>query len=148
MSAEDGAVYTMIPRLTTADANRSKIHLLESVLLANGSETLPSLRHDIDVITAAAARLGDCRLIVIDPVSAYLEGDGPQVIWSDELVPITVEEALWPRLGGPDSSEGEAPNDARRRPSSRCQPAPRQSGGRLFVDHAQSRPFTDRRRHS
>jgi hypothetical protein len=38
--------------------------------LANGSETLPTLRANIDAITAAAARLGDCRLIVIDPVSA------------------------------------------------------------------------------
>jgi hypothetical protein len=26
-------------------------------------------------------------------------GDGPRVIWSDEPVPITVEEALRPRLG-------------------------------------------------
>ena len=65
---------TIVPRLTTAGADLSKVHLLESVILANGSETLPSLRHDIDAITAAAARLGDCRLIVIDPVSAYLKG--------------------------------------------------------------------------
>ena len=40
----------------------------------NGSEKLPSLGADIDAITAAAVRLGDCRLIVIDPVSAYLNG--------------------------------------------------------------------------
>jgi hypothetical protein len=34
----------------------------------------PKLRTDVVAITAAAARLADCRLIVIDPVSAYLSG--------------------------------------------------------------------------
>ncbi len=36
----------------------------------NLREASPSLRADIAAITAAAAGLGDCRLIVIDPVSA------------------------------------------------------------------------------
>ena len=74
MSAEDDPARTIVPRLTAAGADLAKVHILESVILANGSETLPSLRADIDAITAAAARLGDCRLIVIDPVSAYLKG--------------------------------------------------------------------------
>ena len=74
MSAEDDPARTIVPRLMAAGADLAKVHILESVVLANGSETLPSLRADIDAITAAAARLGDCRLIVIDPVSAYLKG--------------------------------------------------------------------------
>ncbi len=74
MSAEDDPTRTIVPRLIAAGADLTKVHVLESVILANGSETLPSLRADIDAITAGAARLGDCRLIVIDPVSAYLEG--------------------------------------------------------------------------
>ncbi len=74
MSAEDDPARTIVPRLVAAGADLTRIHILESVILANGSEALPSLRADIDAITAAAARLGDCRLIVIDPVSAYLEG--------------------------------------------------------------------------
>ena len=57
-----------------AAADLSKIRLLESIVLASGDEVLPNLRADIDAITAAAAGLGDCRLIVIDPVSAYLNG--------------------------------------------------------------------------
>jgi hypothetical protein len=90
MSAEDGAAATIIPRLDTAGANRSKIHLLESVILADGAETLPSLRVDIDVITAATARLGDCRLIVIDPVSAYLKGvdDNRNAVLRGVLAPL------------------------------------------------------------
>ena len=74
MSAEDDPARTIAPRLMAAGADLTKIHVLESVIHANGSEALPSLRADIDTITAAAARLGDCRLIVIDPVSAYLNG--------------------------------------------------------------------------
>jgi RecA-family ATPase len=74
LSAEDAAAETVIARLTTSGANLAEIHLLESVIIGNGSEALPRLRYDIDVITAAAARFGDCKLIVIDPVSSYLKG--------------------------------------------------------------------------
>jgi hypothetical protein len=74
MSAEDDPARTIAPRLVAAGADLAKIHVIESVILANGSETLPSLRADVDTISAAAARLGDCRLIVIDPVTAYLKG--------------------------------------------------------------------------
>jgi hypothetical protein len=74
MSAEDDPARTIVPRLVAAGAELSKIHVIESVILADGLETLPSLRADVDAISAAAARLGDCRLIVIDPVSAYLKG--------------------------------------------------------------------------
>ncbi len=74
MSAEDDPARTIVPRLTAAGAELAKVHFLDSVILADGSETFPSLRADIDAITAVAARLGDCRLIVIDPVSAYLKG--------------------------------------------------------------------------
>ena len=71
MSAEDDPNRTIVPRLEAAGADLTKVHILESIILANGFETLPSLRADVDAITAAAVRLGDCRLIVIDPVSAY-----------------------------------------------------------------------------
>ena len=74
MSAEDDPARTILPRLVAGGADLARIHILESVILANGAETLPSLRADIDAITTAATTLGDCRLIVIDPVSAYLKG--------------------------------------------------------------------------
>jgi hypothetical protein len=80
-----------VPRLIAAGADLTKVHVLESVILANGSETLPSLRADIDAITAGATRLGDCRLIVIDPVSAYLEGvdDNRNVALRGVLTPLS-----------------------------------------------------------
>jgi len=98
MSAEDDPARTIVPRLTAAGADLTKIHILESVIVANGSETLPSLRADVDTITAAAARLGDCRLIAIDPVSAYLKGvdDNRNALLRGVLTPL---KTLAERLG-------------------------------------------------
>jgi hypothetical protein len=74
MSAEDDPARTIVSRLKAAGADLAKIHILESVVLADGAEKLLSLRADVDAIKNAAVRLGECRLIVIDPVSAYLRG--------------------------------------------------------------------------
>ena len=74
MSAEDDPARTIVPRLSAAGADLAKVHILESVILDNAHEALPSLRVDVGAITSAATRLGDCRLMVIDPVSAYLKG--------------------------------------------------------------------------
>jgi hypothetical protein len=74
LSAEDDPAKTLKPRLRTCGANMAKIHFLKSVLLEDGSEALPSLRADLEALECAAAELGDCRLIEIDPISAYLNG--------------------------------------------------------------------------
>jgi hypothetical protein len=97
MSAEDDAARTIRRRLSAAGADLAKIHILESVVLANGSEALPSLRLDVDAIAAAAARLGDCRLIVIDPVASYLKGvdDNRNAVLRGVLSPLkTLAERL------------------------------------------------------
>ena len=97
MSAEDDPARTIVRRLITAGADLNKIHVLESVFLANGSEALPSLRADIDAITAAASRLGDCRLIVVDPVSAYLKGvdDNRNAALRGVLTPLKRSPSGW-----------------------------------------------------
>jgi hypothetical protein len=74
LSAEDDPANTLKPRLRTAGANMSKVHFLRSVLLEDGSEALPGLRADLEAIEDAARGLEDCRLIIIDPISAYLNG--------------------------------------------------------------------------
>ncbi len=98
MSAEDDPARTIVPRLVAGGADLTKVHILESVFQENGAEALPSLRADIDAITAAAARLGDCRLIVIDPVSAYLKGvdDNRNAMLRSVLTPLN---RLAERLG-------------------------------------------------
>lgn len=74
MSAEDDLARTIVPRLKAAGADLTRIHILESVFLKDGSEALPSLRVDSEAIEQAVASLGNCKLVVIDPVSAYLGG--------------------------------------------------------------------------
>jgi putative DNA primase/helicase len=74
LSAEDDLARTIVPRLQAAGADRSRIHVLESVYLADGLEALPSLRSDCDAIEGAIEASGDCRLVIVDPVSAYLGG--------------------------------------------------------------------------
>lgn len=75
MSAEDDPARTILPRLRAAGADLARIHLLDSDPLDCGARGLPSLRHDIERIETVAENLGDCRLIVIDPISAYLGAD-------------------------------------------------------------------------
>ncbi|HWE36732.1 MAG TPA: AAA family ATPase [Isosphaeraceae bacterium] len=72
LSAEDDPARTIVPRLKAADANLDRCHLLEAVYLADGAEALPNLRADIDAIEEAVKGTDGCRLIIIDPVSAYL----------------------------------------------------------------------------
>lgn len=74
MSAEDDPARVIVPRLKAMGADLTKIHILESVISEKGKESLPSLAEDVGRIKAAADSLGDCRLIIIDPVSAYLGG--------------------------------------------------------------------------
>jgi len=74
LSAEDDPAKTLKPRLRAAGADMSKVHFLKSVLLEDGTEALPSLRADLEAIESAARNLGDCKLISIDPISAYLNG--------------------------------------------------------------------------
>jgi putative DNA primase/helicase len=72
MSAEDEKSRTIVPRLKAADADLSKIHILESIVMIDGHPAPPNLDTDLPAIEAAIADLGDCRLILIDPITAYL----------------------------------------------------------------------------
>jgi hypothetical protein len=74
MSAEDDPARTIVKRLRAAGADMDKVQILESVILPDGNEALPQLRKDIKRIEDAVVRIGDCRHINIDPISAYLEG--------------------------------------------------------------------------
>ena len=74
MSAEDDASRTIVPRLIAAGADLSRIHTIESIRMLDGIDAPPSLDTDLLAIEVAANRLGDCRLILIDPITAYLGG--------------------------------------------------------------------------
>ena len=78
LSAEDDPADTIRPRLDAAGADVSRVHILEAVRVqhTDGStaEKAFSLETDIVQLESAFERVPDIRLVVIDPLSAYLGG--------------------------------------------------------------------------
>ena len=78
LSAEDDAADTIRPRLDAAGADVSRVHILEAVRVAltDGSLTEKpfNLETDCAALEGALSKYPDVRLIVIDPISAYLGG--------------------------------------------------------------------------
>lgn len=75
-SAEDDAADTIRPRLEAAGADVSKVFILESVFDTD-SDGLPverafSLKRDIIRLDMEIKRIGDVRLVVVDPITAFL----------------------------------------------------------------------------
>ena len=76
LSAEDDPADTIRPRLEAGGADLSKVHILQAVRRdkPNGGSKLEpfSLENDLLSLQDAVVSLGDVRLVVIDPISAYL----------------------------------------------------------------------------
>lgn len=75
-SAEDDAADTIRPRLEAAGADVSKVFILESVMDSD-SDGLPierafSLKRDMVRLDMEIRRIGDVRLVVVDPITAFL----------------------------------------------------------------------------
>ena len=64
---------TLVPRLIAANADRSKIHLVEAVREADekGRRTF-NLQTDLQLLEEKIAELGDTAAVIIDPASAYM----------------------------------------------------------------------------
>jgi hypothetical protein len=77
-SAEDDPADTIRPRLDVAGADVSRVHILEGmrVTLADNStvERAFDLETGIPTLEDALARIPGVRLIIVDPISAYLGG--------------------------------------------------------------------------
>ena len=78
LSAEDDPSDTIRPRLEAAGADLSKVHVLQAVRRARPSGEISlehfSLETDLVALQDAIVSLDDARLIIIDPISAYLGG--------------------------------------------------------------------------
>ena len=75
MALEDGLADTVRPRLDAAHADVSRIHAIEGVAQADHTTTRTfDISRDLELLEAKIAELQDCKLIIIDPVSAYLGG--------------------------------------------------------------------------
>ncbi len=75
VSAEDDPADTLRPRLDAAGADVARVHLLDFVEEAteDGTERRSFSLEDIEALDGLLAEI-DARLVVIDPVSAYLGG--------------------------------------------------------------------------
>ena len=78
LSAEDGVADTIRPRLDAAGADVSRISALDAIRVMVGHGQPSSrpfdLARDILALEQAIDLVEDCRLVVIDPVTAYLGG--------------------------------------------------------------------------
>ena len=78
LSAEDDAADTIKPRLEAAKADCQRIHIIHAIRnnSANGSSTerMFSLSKDIQVLEGVLSSMKECRLLIIDPISAYIDG--------------------------------------------------------------------------
>jgi putative DNA primase/helicase len=99
LSAEDGIADTIVPRLIAADANLDRIHIVAAATKPDGTGRKTfSLKTDVDLLERTVARIGTVRLIIIDPISAYMGGaDGNGNVETREVLEPLAEMAN--RLG-------------------------------------------------
>jgi putative DNA primase/helicase len=73
LSAEDDAADTIVPRLIAADADCSKVHILEAVRKDHdeGHRSF-NLQLDLPELEKTIEQLDDVLLVIIDPITSYL----------------------------------------------------------------------------
>ncbi|MBS0187880.1 MAG: AAA family ATPase [Planctomycetes bacterium] len=73
LSAEDDPARVIVPRLDAHGADRTRIMLMEGIRRTTGASVAhPSLADDLPMIADAMERTPGCRLVIIDPISAYI----------------------------------------------------------------------------
>ena len=95
MSAEDGIRDTIVPRLMAAGANTSRVHIVAAATKPDGTGRKTfSLKTDVDLLEAKAREIGAVRLIIVDPISAYMGGaDGNGNVETREVLEPLAEMA-------------------------------------------------------
>ena len=72
LNAEDGLADTIVRRLDWAGANRSKVTYIEATIERKGEERTFRLDKDLSRLENLIKTKGDVRLVIFDPLSAYL----------------------------------------------------------------------------
>ena len=72
-SAEDDPADTIRPRLEAGGANLARVHIVDAVW-DNRGDRLFNLRHDLPALEARLKATRAIKLVIIDPISAYLGG--------------------------------------------------------------------------
>ena len=68
---EDDPSKIIRPRLDAHGADVSRVYILDSVQVSEGKEFFDLTRH-LDGIEDILSQMPDCRLLVLDPITAYL----------------------------------------------------------------------------
>ncbi len=72
LNAEEGLADTIVRRLDWAGANRSKVTFVEATIERKGDERTFRLDKDLSRLENLIKTKGDVRLVIFDPLSAYL----------------------------------------------------------------------------
>ena len=73
LTAEDDLATTVVPRLKAAGAELSRVHVVQMVAArGKDGERMFSLVSDLDLLRQKIAAVGDVRMVLVDPISAYL----------------------------------------------------------------------------
>lgn len=88
LTLEDGLADTVVPRLTVAGADLSKIVALQGVKTADGKMRVPTVE-DLAALTCACKQVA-AKIVIIDPLMAYLPSQRNS--WRDQ----DVRQALAP----------------------------------------------------
>jgi Bifunctional DNA primase/polymerase, N-terminal/AAA domain len=70
-SDEDDANDTLVPRLAAAGANLDRVEIIK-MARDNGKDRMFSLVTDLELLRQKIIEVGDVRMVLIDPISAYL----------------------------------------------------------------------------
>ena len=72
LSAEDDPADTIRPRLEAAEADLSRVNILDGIVRHSDGSRALSLKSDMDKLGATLTEIGNVALVVIDPITAYL----------------------------------------------------------------------------
>lgn len=73
-SGEDDPADTLLPRLMAAGGNKSRVHFVEGTRINGESQPFDPAR-DMSALQAQAEKLGDVKLIIVDPIVSAVTGD-------------------------------------------------------------------------
>jgi putative DNA primase/helicase len=97
LSAEDDAADTIVPRLMAADADCTKVHILETIRKDDEGHRTFNLQLDLPELEKTIDRLDDVRLVIIDPITSYL---GKSIATrTPTFVPCSSLSARWRQSG-------------------------------------------------
>jgi putative DNA primase/helicase len=74
LSCEDDIGDTIRPRLEAVGADLEKVHVIEAIRTEQGGRRGFSIKRDMLGLAKALTEIGDVVLVVIDPITAYLDG--------------------------------------------------------------------------